>query len=723
MKIECSNINYNKNDYVDKFNKELSIKKKSNKFEKDKFEMSYKRPIPISNYDYSLFNFLPKIFKEIFVKDLFMKNANKNKRLFYKYLIGKIISRLYWDDFIYFLILDKNNDIIAVSIFHLEDKFYPLDLEQLEKDYFKMGKYILIINPLFTHEHYDEIMCFDKCEFLLFEYNESLLKFIEMNNNINDEVDLIKIGDLMMEKYNYDKAIYYYEKSIKFIEKKLVYNKDGNTIFLAELILKISLAYLKYGYFSKSLFYADYFYKIFNIKNDFFLNNSIIKKIKLKIFYIKLKSFIKLRKYKEGYQFYIDEKNDIDIQELIKLNKNNIIELIEKISLNRENQKGIFNYKKMLLEEKTNFYLDYGDYISEKISIDFDKEKGLKLMCKRDKFIKKGELIIAEKALVSKKSESFLNNKISIKCQRKEEPFQNLEMTHELMEKVKKYKEDYKIFFILYNGKNKLLNLKERQEFYLNNIEKRIDFVEVKNIIDSSKYSCSRNIFFENNFGVGLWGYTSILNHSCNPNVNNFTIGDFMFCFAIKDILPGEELNSLYFSNSDHYLLRQEKSKINWNFSCSCEFCMRDKNKINDSIKLFYENSMKFFHEIKGNVVNQEKYSNKFLEFEKFLESNKKILDKYEIGNGYLKLIYHYGLLNDFEKSKEISEKMFSELETYNYYPLLLDNLNCLYNFFGYKDKDINNYLLKKYENLILTHSNFKKEDFETLVKLTLNLE
>ena len=82
MKIECSNANYNKNDYVEEFNQELSIKKKSNKFEKDKFEMSYKRPIPISNYDYSLFNFLPKIFKEIFIKDLFMKNANKNKRFF-----------------------------------------------------------------------------------------------------------------------------------------------------------------------------------------------------------------------------------------------------------------------------------------------------------------------------------------------------------------------------------------------------------------------------------------------------------------------------------------------------------------------------------------------------------------------------------------------------------------------------------------------------------------
>ena len=694
MKIECLNNKYNKNDYLEKFNHELSIKKESNKLKKDKFKMSYKRPIPISNYDYSLFYFLPKIFKEIFVKDLFMKNTNKNKRTFYRYMIGKIISGLYWDDFIYFLISDKNDDIVAVSIFHLEDKFYPLDIEQLEEDYFKIGKYILIINPLFTFEHYNEIMCFDNCEFILFENNENLLKFIDMNNNISDEVDLIKIGDLMMEKYNYDKAIYYYEKSFKLLEKKYLNNKDKkNKIFLAEVLLKLSLAYLKYRYFSKSLFYSDYFYKIFNILNDSFLNNSIIKKIKLKIFYIKLKSFVELRKYQEGYQFYIDSKNDIDIQALIKLNENNIIKLIEKISLNKENQKGIFNYKKMLLEEKINFYLDYGDYINEKISIDFNKEKGLKLICKKDNFIKKGELIIAEKALVSKKYKSYSNKLININDERKEEPFQNLEMTHELMEKVKKYKEDYKIFFILYNGKNKLLNLEERQESYLNNIEKRIDFIEVKNIIDSSKYSCSRNIFFENNLGVGLWGYTSILNHSCNPNVNNFTIGDFMFCFAIKDILPGEELNSLYFSNSDHYLLRQEKSKINWNFNCSCEFCMKDKNKINDTNKIFYENSMKFFYEIKGNEFNHEKYSDKYAEFEKFLEINKKILDKYEIGNGYLKLIYHYGILNNFDKSKEFSEKMFSELGKENYYPLLLENLNCLYNFFGYKDKNINNFL------------------------------
>ena len=716
MNIICNNNIYNKNDYLEKFNEQLKVKKEQNKTEKDKFNMSYKRPIPISIYDYSLFNFLPKIHKEIFIKELFNKNKNYKKRYFYKYLAGKIISDLYWDDFIYFLISDKNDDIIAVSIFHLDKKFYPLNIDYIQTTYLIKGKYILIINPLFTSEHYEEIMCFDSCEFILFENNESLIQFIDMNTKIDNEIDLMNIGDLMMEKCYYDKAICYYDKGIKIKEKNL--SKINNEkIILAKLIYKLSLAYLSYGCFNKSLFYSDYFYRFFNKEN-----NDLIKNIKLKFFVIKLKSLIGLRKYQEGYEFYLENKDDIDIKSLIKSNESNIIELIEDISSKRLNQKGIFNYKKMLSEEKTNFYLNYGDYINEKISIDFDSEKGLKLICKNNS-IKKGELILAEKALVSKKYEPMKNNvsKLNLNLERKEQPSQNLEMTHELMEKIKKYKEDYKIFFILYNGKNKLLNLKEREDLYLKNVEKRIDFMEIKNIIDFSKYSASRNIFYENNIGVGLWGYASIMNHSCNPNVNTFTIGDFMFCFAVKDILPGEELNSLYFSNTNHYNLRQEKSKINWNFNCSCEFCSNDKSKINDKNKIYYENTMKEFYEIRSDILTHGKINNKFTEFEKFLIENEKLLDKYELGNGYLKLIYHYAILNDYKKSKELSEKMFFELENENLYSMLLENLNILFCFFGHSDSNIINYLMERYENLILKHSNLNKDDFEELVKLTLD--
>ena len=283
MNINRDNNIYNKNEYLAKFNQEMTLKKESNKSEQEKFKMSYKRPIPISNYDYFLFDFLPKIHKEILVKDLFqdVKNKNNNKRYFYKYLIGKIISKLYWDDFIYFLISDKNDDIIAISIYHFRNEFYPLNIELLENNYLSIGKYILIINPLFTFEHYKQIMCFDSCEFILFENNVSITKFIDMNSSLRNVEDFMKLGDLMMEKNLHDKAIYYYDKGIKKIKKKISDN-NNDKLLLAELIYKISFSYINYGYFSKALSYTDYFYETFKEEN------SLIKNLKLKIFNINI---------------------------------------------------------------------------------------------------------------------------------------------------------------------------------------------------------------------------------------------------------------------------------------------------------------------------------------------------------------------------------------------------------------------------------------------------
>ena len=706
MKLDKNNNIYNKNDYLLNFNTQLSLKKFSNQSSLDKLNMSYKHSIPISNYDYSSFNFLLKIQKEIFIKDLF-QSKNNTKRFYYKYITGKIISELYWDDFIYFLISDKNDDIIAVSVYHLEDKFYPLNIDYLQKNYLKKEKYILIINPLFTFEHYNEIMCFDNCEFILFDNYENIKDFTNMNNDIKEVNDLIKLGDLMMGKTLYDKAIYYYDKGIKMSEK-------NNWSEIGNIIYKISLAYFNYGYFSKVFFYYNYFDKNINMKNSHIDDNSInIKDLKFNLFYIKLQSYIKLRKYADGYQFYLKSKENEDIHNSIKLNINNINQLIEEIILKKENEKGIYDYKKMLLEEKNIFYLNYGDYISNKVSIEYDSKKGLKLVCNKNNSIKKGELVISEKALVCKKTNSERNESTSI----------NLEMTNELMEKIKKYKEDNKIFFILYNNKNKEMNLEERKNSYFKGIEKTMDFTEYKNIIDYNKYSCSRNIFYDNNKGVGLWGYTSLMNHSCNPNINNFTIGDFMFCFASKDILPGTELTSLYFSNSYHYSLRQEKSKKNWNFICDCEFCFYEKNIINNNNKIYYENSIKDFFDMNDDIVKHSEYRDKFIEFEKFLNNAHNELSDYEIGNGYLKLIYHYGVLNDYKKSKELSEKMFLKIEKKDYYSLLLENLNYLFYFFGYKDKNIINYLIPKYRNLILNYSCLKNEDFETLVNLTLIID
>ena len=714
MKTKSINTNIiNKDDYFNKFNNELSKRRIINKSKKDIYNMSIKRPIPISNYDYYMFNFIPKVHKEIFIKDL----TKINQRHLYKYLIGKIISKLYWDDYIYFLIEDKNKDIISVSIYHFDNIWYPLSIENLENNYLPIGKYILFINPLYTFEHYEEILCLTTNEFIIFDNYEELINFIQLNNQEITEENFTKLGDLMMEKNKYEKSIYYYEKAIKINEKSKINNYN-----LLILLYKISLSYLNYGYYSKALFYCDYAFKIIN--NEINSINQIID-LKIKIFWIKIKGLIYLRKYKEGFEFYEEYKNDNNIIKSIEKEDNN--NLIKEIILKKDNQNGIYNFKKMLLDEEKNFYLNYGDYVNPKIEISYDNEKGIKLICKKNNYIKKGELIIVEKALVCCKNEENLEKKrllglnLSEKnSYKKEEPYQNLEMTNELMEKIKKYKEDYKIFFILYDGENKNLNIEERKKIYLNGGEKRIGFEKFKNIIDSNKYSALRTILYENKKGFGLWGYTSIFNHSCNPNINYFSIGDFMICFAIRDITEGEEMYTLYINNSSYFSLRQEKCLDNWGFNCSCEICTYDKNNINNDEKKYYEKILKNFYEIGNNALFHKEMNDKYIIFENFLNENKNKLSSFDLTNGYLQLIYHYGVLDNFNKCKEISENISTITQKENYYSLELQNLNTIFLFFGYKDKDIYKYLIRRYEIFAKNNIPMNEEEFNLLIKITL---
>ena len=712
MKNKTSNLNLsNKKEYKTKFDNELSKRRLLNKYKRDIYNMSIKRPIPFDNYDYYIFNYIPKIHKEMYIKDL----TKFNKRYIYKYLIGKIISKLYWDDYIYFLVEDKNRDIISISIYHFENKWYPLSIESLEKNLLSIGKYILFINPLLVKEHYEQILCLTTNEFIIFDNHEEIINFLKLCNGEMTEENLKKIGDLMMIKNKYEKSIYYYDKAIKKCTKF-----KNNDYKLLILLYDISLAYFNYGYYTKSLYYCNNSLDI--IKNNINNSSDEINDLKLKLFYIKIKGLISLRKYEEGFELYEENKNDIAFSKF--LNKGNNNSLIKEIILKKENQNGIYNFKEMLLEEEKNFYLTYGDYINSKIDIAFDKEKGIKIICKKNNFIKKGELVIVEKALVSKKEEDNIEKRKILGLNsydddnfKKEEPYQNLEMTNELMEKVKKYKEDYEIFFILYNGDNKNLNIEERKGKYLNGEEKRIGFKIFKKVIDSNKYSALRNIGFLNKKGFGLWGYTSILNHSCNPNVNYFSIGDFMICFATKKILEGEELTTLYINNSSYYTLRQERCFNNWGFHCSCDICIYDKNNINDKDKKYYEDTFELLYKFRNNIQFHKEENEKFVIFEKFLIEKKNKLISFELINGYLQLIYHYGILDNYNKCREISEIISNIANKDSYYSFELENLNMILSFFGYKDKNIFNDLIKKYEIFGRKNIPLKEEEFKEIIK------
>ena len=64
------------------------------------------------------------------------------------------------------------------------------------------------------------------------------------------------------------------------------------------------------------------------------------------------------------------------------------------------------------------------------------------------------------------------------------------------------------------------------------------------------------------------------INHSCNPNVENFVDGYNMIIVAIKPIRKGEEIFVTYYK-SLRYLLKTEEIhkwiKDIWNLSCSCD--------------------------------------------------------------------------------------------------------------------------------------------------------
>ena len=133
-------------------------------------------------------------------------------------------------------------------------------------------------------------------------------------------------------------------------------------------------------------------------KSDF------LNQLKLKALYRKIKGLISFRKFKESYEilFNLDE-NDNNNKNIINklLNFAEVKEMIIKIKEGKENNLGYFDFKKILKDEKNNFDLEnYGDYLNPKLEIQFEKDKGIKMVAKED--INIGELILVEKALVFK---------------------------------------------------------------------------------------------------------------------------------------------------------------------------------------------------------------------------------------------------------------------------------------------------------------------------------
>lgn len=191
-------------------------------------------------------------FKEIKINNLEIRASHPKK-----YLILKIISKTCLVDSLNFIGEDNNKDVINVAVYDAE-KFYNIkDWDELENKIFTEGKYLIVIEPFYTlctcPCGYDKLRIESPNEIIIFDNKEEMNNFLDKIRPENISPENFKlIGNLMMKKKLYEKAIFYYEKVIKESNNKIDDNLD------IVIHSNLSEAYIKYGYFSKSIQNADY---------------------------------------------------------------------------------------------------------------------------------------------------------------------------------------------------------------------------------------------------------------------------------------------------------------------------------------------------------------------------------------------------------------------------------------------------------------------------------
>ncbi|KAL3690319.1 hypothetical protein R1sor_016628 [Riccia sorocarpa] len=108
-----------------------------------------------------------------------------------------------------------------------------------------------------------------------------------------------------------------------------------------------------------------------------------------------------------------------------------------------------------------------------------------------------------------------------------------------------------------------------------------VDEVRVRNIVRHCSFQMETvtelwiplsipDDFEDNKSGLGLWILPSFINHSCLANARHYTIGDFMFVRAIRDLAEGEEVLISYV---DPFLDHSVKKLQMLNFVCRCSLC------------------------------------------------------------------------------------------------------------------------------------------------------
>ena len=433
---------------------------------------------------------------------------------------------------------------------------------------------------------------------------------------------------------NYDN--YYLKLNNIYVELQKSYKDNENAL---EIIKKTYINHLTR--LIKIYLLIPYFYKA-KILCEQLLN---LDKDNIEIF----PSYIKCLHHFKKYSLITEILNKI------KEDDNNIIKNLKIQNEQRiKESKGDYNLLNIYENFKKikNYNLDLAQYMSQKISIQQDKEKGLIIVAKED--IPKGEIIIAEKAIAF-----FPNLDKNLKNIKIEKEERHNILKNKIKEKMLYCREDNPEIFEIYDGTNGNLSLEQRKDNYLKNILNKDINISEKTIstLFTDSFSTSFYLYDQLLFsGYGLFYNSSFFSHSCCPNTMVYGIGDFIFVLTDRNIKQNEELTTFYVENDKDYFERRAMLKNQYGFDCQCELCKIEQKQFEK-----YPEIKKKTCDWLPKIINFSHNPNYYFYFPRiikdvteFLENNKDKTINHEKGLLYYNLYY---LWVDYKTNHGLLEK------------------------------------------------------------------
>ena len=593
--------------------------------------------------------------KPITVKEMTMGTTYKDR-----YIKLEIVTDLIMMTSIMFLGKDDNGDLVLIAIYNFENHYGTKDYKRLSY-IFQKGKYILVLEPFYKMfgSGEDGIRIEDPNEIIIFDDKEWVNKFLNAENKeesfklFHDDDDK-NYDDLYKEAHkalcieNYNTAL------VHFIKLKSLKPEE------IKFDMKIAECYFGIPYYNKVIEKCN---EILNRKD---INDGNEDKFHLNALKLKVKSLLKLKKTKEA-------KEELDKYiEIVEKNKKEFFEIEEEIKNKMKNMNGEFDFGELYHMSKESLNINTGEYVNKKLEIKFDSYKGISVYTKEK--LQKGELLIVSKAIVAsdpKKKEDKKNQYIKFDNPEKEEyertgmplVYKEKEDLEEILSyKLSNYPEDFNEFLYLFDGKNKNMNLEEREK------NKKTDLRKIQNVI---KYNSLMLYLFDMPISNGLWYYPSLFNHSCIPNCLHFGFGDILIIISINDIDSNSELFINYYFNDMLYDARQNFLKETYNFVCNCELCRYEKNKLKESNeKKELEEYIKKLNDAIfgiGDKFEMKLNQKEIGKMVKFIEKNKKTFSCYEKSVLYIKCATIMKFFDPY-LAYEYLEKALKYSENRNFY-------------------------------------------------------